>query len=173
MTYRKSIPIFPDNLGKMVPGDIICGVDPGFARLGYAFIRQDKHPVLVESGCIETQPGEEQAARIHTVVKELENRIKIFNPKRIALERIFFAKNQKTALKIAEIRGALLLTASSLGLEIKEYAPNEIKLAVTGSGAADKLAIRKMIQLILKIGAMPKLDDETDAIAVALCSLYS
>lgn len=158
---------------RMAPGEIVCGIDPGFARLGYAFIKFGPKPEMLEAKCIETSSQLEQASRINEIISRLEEKIKSYSPSRIAIEKLFFAKNQKTAMKVAEMRGALLLLASSLSLEIKEYAPSEIKLAVAGSGSADKRAVSKMVGLTLRLKEMPKLDDVTDAIAVALCSLYS
>ena len=159
--------------GKIADGEIVCGIDPGYARLGYSFIKHGKTQEVLEASCIETSPGPKHAERLEEIMRKLSGRIEFHKPKYIAIERVFFAKNQKTAMQVAEIRGAVLFLASSLRITIKEFAPSEIKLAVTGSGAADKKAVKKMVELVLKLKETPKLDDITDALAIALCAIYS
>ena len=164
---------FEKTTKKIADGDIICGIDPGFARLGYCFIKCGKGPEVLEASCLETFPGSEHTERLEEIMKKLTERLKLYKPQHIAVERVFFAKNQKTAMQVAEVRGAILFLASSLGIIIKEYSPSEIKLAVTGSGAADKKAVRKIVGLALKQKEVSKLDDVTDALAAALCAIYS
>jgi len=148
---------------------IILGIDPGYERLGIAILSKEKgKEILLYSSCVRTSPKSEHAERLKIVADSIKDVIEKFKPERLAIESLFFTKNQKTAISVAESRGAILVEAARAGLNIYEYGPGEIKVAVTGYGKAEKDAVSFMVKKILKLPESEKLDDEYDAIAVAL-----
>lgn len=148
----------------------IISIDPGYERLGLAIIEKNKNEkeILLFSECFKTSaklPHHERLALIGDRIKEV---IKKWKPEQLATEKLFFAGNQKTALLVSEARGVILYTGSSLGLEIFEYRPNEIKIAITGYGSAEKKQIMDMTRKLIKIDSKTNSDDELDAIAFGL-----
>jgi crossover junction endodeoxyribonuclease RuvC len=148
----------------------IISIDPGYERLGLAIIEKNKNEkeILLFSECFKTSaklPHHERLALIGDRIKEV---IKKWKPEQLATEKLFFAGNQKTALLVSEARGVILYTGSSLGLEIFEYRPNEIKIAITGYGSAEKKQIMDMTRKLIKIDSKTNSDDELDAIAIGL-----
>lgn len=148
----------------------IISIDPGYERLGLAIIEKEKNQkeVLLFSECFKTSvklPHHERLALIGDRIKEV---IKKWKPEQLATEKLFFAGNQKTALLVAEARGVILYTGSSKGLEVFEYRPNEIKIAITGYGSAEKKQIMDMTRKLIKIDSKTNSDDELDAIAIGL-----
>lgn len=145
----------------------ILGIDPGTTRIGFAAIRTGAVPRLLQSDVIQIAPGESDQ-RILGLHRALRSIIRTWNPGVLATEKLFFAKNAKTALAVSEARGAILLTAALAGIKVYEYTPLEVKKAVTGYGKADKLQVEKMVRLVF-----PELvktlahDDMFDAIAIA------
>ena len=151
---------------------IILGLDPGFGRTGYAVLTGSKDaPRLIDYGLIETAADLKQAKRLALVVQWVEKVINLHHPHIVAVEKVFFASNTKTALQVGEARGALLVTLEKYKLPILEYTPPQVKLAVTGDGKADKKQIQKMLQLIFHLPQPIKSDDAADAVAIALCAL--
>lgn len=154
----------------------LIAIDPGYERLGIAVLekisekslpagRQEK---LIFSECFQTSKDLTHPERIFLVICEIEKIIKKYSPEVLTLETLFFAKNAKTALKVAEVRGAILSQALRDKLSVCELSPGEIKIAVCGNGAADKKAVIKMVQIILNLPKEKKFDDEFDAIATGL-----
>lgn len=148
----------------------ILGIDPGFDRLGVCILDKDGgKETLTHSLCIQTSKKDPFEKRLGAIGKELETLIKKYKPEELAIEKLFFAKNQTTAINVAEVRGVVLYLAYNHGLSINEYSPPEIKLAVAGHGNASKADIFHMVSKILKGQVKSKsLDDELDAIAIAL-----
>lgn len=148
----------------------ILGIDPGFDRMGICVLeKQGSAESLVYSACIETSKKDSFEARLAHVGKELERVLVEFAPHELAIEKLFFAKNQTTAINVAEVRGVALYLCHLKRLSVHEYSPPEIKVAVTGYGKASKTDISLMVPKILGIPLSTKLlDDELDAIAVAL-----
>lgn len=148
---------------------IILGIDPGTTKIGYALLRADLAKIDIgEAGLIPIKSAEKERRllELHGSLKDLLARVQ---PQALAVEKLFFAKNQKTALAVSEARGVILLTTALAGVNIFEYTPLEIKKSVTGDGGADKLQIKKMIALILRDSPIPRYQDDVfDAIAVAL-----
>lgn len=148
---------------------IILGIDPGIARLGYGVVEEIKQCTrAVAYGCFETKkstPHDERLAAIH---KELTRLIKKYRPDRVAVEKLFFSKNVKTALSVGEARGVIMLTCAELHVPTVEISPKEVKQALTGYGGADKQQIQRMVQLILGLKEIPKPDDAADALAIAI-----
>ncbi|MEK9209295.1 MAG: crossover junction endodeoxyribonuclease RuvC [Patescibacteria group bacterium] len=150
----------------------ILGIDPGFSRMGWAMAEKtEKKEKLIEAGCIQTKAGQKHEARLLQLGLALETIIKKHKPAALAMEKLYFAKNQKTALAVAEARGVVLYLAGLHRLKVLEFAPSEIKMGLTGYGRADKNQIKKILKLILGTNDLPKLDDATDAIAIALIGL--
>ncbi len=143
----------------------ILGIDPGYDRVGIAVIENN---ILLHSECFSTDSKEDFHIRLRDVGKRINKVISDFSPDVMAIESLFITKNQKTAMKVAEARGVISYEASLENIPIFEYSPPQIKVAITGHGGSDKSQIIKMIPLLLKIKAKKALDDEYDAIAVAL-----
>ena len=152
----------------------ILAFDPGFERLGVAVVEKNKgKEIVVHSECIRSSPSLSFHDRLHIVVTAAEKMIEEYAPSAVALEDIYFSKNQKTAMKIAEVRGALIYIAKKHELPIYEYAPQQVKIAVTGYGKSDKNAIMRMIPKLVLLDSKKRLDDELDAIAIGLTCLAS
>ncbi|WP_432633193.1 crossover junction endodeoxyribonuclease RuvC [Brachyspira sp.] len=146
---------------------ITLGIDPGFARCGYAFI-ESKNSVykIVDCGLIETFQSMEYNQRLKKIYEELNNLIVKYKPENAAIEELFFSKNSKTALKVAEARGIIILALTINNIDFKEYKPKEVKSQITGNGNANKDAVIKMINLFT--GSKIIQDDTADAVAIAL-----
>ncbi len=152
----------------------VFAIDPGYGRCGVAVLeRTGAKDSLIYSACIETSAENSFEERLSIVARECERLIEVHSPGSIALEKLFFSKNRTTAMKVAEVRGAILALAGSRQLGINEYAPSEVKSAVAGYGAADKKQIARMIHLLVKIDKLIRHDDEYDAIAIGLTHLAS
>lgn len=152
----------------------ILGLDPGFARTGFAVLEKTGPTLQVLAyGCWETKKNQAFAGRLVFLSAELKKLIKKFKPEAAAIEELFFSKNLKTAVGVAEARGALLLTLGGFGLRILELTPLQVKQSLCGYGRAEKGQIQKMVQLILKLKEKPRPDDAADALAIAIAgSVY-
>ncbi len=152
---------------------IILGIDPGYDRLGFAVISKNlgTKEVLLESGCLTSEKKDDFADRLHTLGQKLENIFSHHRPNLLVIESLFVTKNQKTAMRVAEVRGLILFLAGKYGTKVKEMSPPAIKLAVTGYGKADKNQVTTMAKLLINIPVAPKYDDEFDAIVIALAGL--
>ncbi len=152
----------------------IMGIDPGTAIVGYGIIESGKqNPEVIDYGCIETSPLLKTAERLKKIYAELEKLIKKYRPEAMAVEDLFFFKNLKTAIKVSQARGVILLAGANNNLQIFEYTPLQVKQAVTGYGRAEKIQMQKMVKLIFNLSEIPKPDDAADALAVALCCANS
>ena len=149
----------------------ILAIDPGYARLGIAVIEGGpSRPKLIWSDCVTPDKGT-SAERLACVADTVAKAIKEYAPDALAIETLFFSINKKTALGVAEARGAILAEAGGTSLPVIECSPQQVKLAVTGYGGATKAAIAKMIPRLLTIPKKKRLDDELDAIAVGIAAL--
>lgn len=153
----------------------IISIDPGYERLGIAILDKEKSEKesLVFSECFKTSSKEKHPERLAKIQTRIIALINEYKPKELAIETLFFNSNQKTALLVAETRGTIISTSKNAGLEIFEYSPQEIKIAVTGNGKSDKNAMMKMLPLLIKINSEIKYDDEYDAIACGITHLSS
>jgi crossover junction endodeoxyribonuclease RuvC len=150
----------------------VLSIDPGYGRCGVAVLEKTSgKETWLYSNCIETSSGTPFEERLHAVASEVEQLIHRFQPAAVALEKLFFNNNAKTAMHVAEVRGAILHAAAKASIPLFEYTPGQIKSATTGHGKADKKQITQMIHLLLKIEKPIKLDDEYDAIAVGITHL--
>lgn len=151
---------------------IILGIDPGIARMGWGVIEEVRQkPRAIAYGCFETNKETPYKERLRAVHDELARLIKQYTPDRVAVEKLFFSKNVKTALTVGEARGVIMLTCGELQAQVFEISPKEVKQALTGYGQADKQQMQKMVQLILKLKEIPKPDDAADALAIALAGV--
>ena len=149
----------------------IIGIDPGTATTGFSVIEvKNKNVRLLDFGYIQTHKGLKHADRLNHIADDIEFLLKKWEPNLGAIEKLFFNKNIKTAISVAEARGVITQKLASKGIEVEEYGPSEIKSSVCGNGRADKKAVQKMVKLIMNLEKTPKPDDVADAIAVALCS---
>ena len=149
--------------------DKILGIDPGFGRMGWAIVRRDKNDYFMEEmGCIETKSKTPYQERIRQIGEEIKKIIAKHRPETMAIEKLFFTTNQKTAFQVAEARGVAVYLAADAKMPVLEYTPLEVKTAVCGYGRADKKQIQNMVKILLKLKTAPKQDDATDALAVAL-----
>ena len=127
----------------------------------------------VEYGSITTEAGEELSTRLKRIYEDLEEIISRYNIDAAAVESLFFNTNITTGIQVAEARGVILLTLQKHNIEINEYTPLQVKQALIGYGRADKIQIKHMVKELLKLEKMPKLDDTTDALAIAICHANS
>ncbi len=149
----------------------ILAIDPGYDRLGIAVVEGNaSRPTLVWSDCVTPDKGKREE-RLSHVSTSITKAIKKFKPDVLAIETLFFNKNIKTGIGVAEARGAILAAAGLAGLPAVEYSPQQIKSAVTGNGGADKAAVARMIPMLLDLTKKKRLDDELDAIAVGITAL--
>ena len=147
---------------------IALGIDPGTRRIGYGIVRKEGNDVsFIAAGLLDIKSADDISA-LYETKKELDKLIKKYKPVRMGVEKLYFVKNQKTAVAVAQARGVILLSAREHGLPIKEYNPNEIKSGITGYGFADKKAVLKMVQLILGKHDLKVIDDASDALAIAI-----
>jgi crossover junction endodeoxyribonuclease RuvC len=147
---------------------IILGIDPGTVRVGFGVVASEKGVLACVARGILPLPPAEGSARLSGIERELELLLSRHRPDRVGIERLFFAKNKKTALAVAEARGVLVNTILKHGIPLVELTPNEVKVAVTGSGTASKQGVAKMVSLLLRVPVSSLLDDATDALAVAI-----
>jgi crossover junction endodeoxyribonuclease RuvC len=152
----------------------VLAFDPGFERLGAAVVeRKAGKETLVHSECVRTSATLPFFERLAILGRAAEALIEKFSPDAVSLEDIYFAKNAKTAMKVAEVRGMLMYIAASHHLSLFEYTPLQVKVAITGYGASDKRAVAHMVAKLITLPSRVRFDDEIDAIAVGLTCLAS
>lgn len=154
---------------------LAIGIDPGTAITGYGVIEeeQDGSLTVIAYGSIETTADDNMPDRLMQLYKQLKELIDLHQPESGAVEKLFFARNVRTALTVGQARGVVLLALAEAGVELAEYTPNEVKQAVAGFGGADKNQVQKMVQALLGLEENPQPDDAADALAVAICHLHS
>jgi crossover junction endodeoxyribonuclease RuvC len=150
----------------------VLAIDPGYDRLGIAVIEGDaSRPTYVWSDCIQPEKGLPEK-RLAEVSNAITKAIAEYEPEALGIETLFFSINKKTALSVAEARGAILAAAGIASLPVIECSPQQVKLAVTGYGGADKKSVESMIPKLIAIPEKKKrLDDELDAIAIGITAL--
>jgi crossover junction endodeoxyribonuclease RuvC len=152
---------------------ITLGVDPGTATMGFGVVEGEGDPELREHGVVKTRSTEPMPERLLQLFNGLTRVIVEHKPDVMAVEQLFFARNVTNALAVGQARGVVLLAAAQHRIPVFEYKPSEVKLAVAGHGAADKRQVQSMVRLILNLDAVPHPDDAADAVAVAICHVYS
>jgi crossover junction endodeoxyribonuclease RuvC len=150
----------------------VLGVDPGVARMGLACVaRSQRKPVLLWSETVRTPPSMEEAERLGLLAAAVRVAIREHAPVSVALERVSFNRNAVSALQVARATGAVMVVAAEAGLMVDEYAPTEVKSAITGMGNADKAQVRDALARIHGLREVPDQPDAADAVAIALTHL--
>lgn len=152
----------------------ILGIDPGIGRTGWGIVDVSGGKLAVKGyGCIETFKEQEMGERLAILYEELQKVIGEYQPESLAIEELFFNKNVTTALIVGQARGVVLLVAQQHALSVGSYTPLQVKVGATGYGKADKKQVAQMVKTILKLQTLPKLDDTTDALAIAVTHAFS
>ena len=153
---------------------IVLGIDPGYALMGWGVVEAEGGRMrLLDYGVVETKPGNSMPHRLRTLQLGLRNIMEIYKPDEVAFEELFFGHNMTTAMMVSAARGAAIITAVEQTEKLYEYTPMQIKLALTGSGSADKKAVQQMVKLLLQMKEIPKPDDAADGIACAVCHIQA
>lgn len=149
----------------------IFGIDPGTATTGFAVIEKIESSVrALDFGVISTSPKLSAEKRLQEISENLGELFDSYQPDLVAVESLFFFKNQTTAFAVAQARGVVLLTISKFGLPLVEITPLQVKMAVTGYGKAEKRQVQEMVKTIYCLDEIPKPDDAADALAVAFAA---
>ena len=151
----------------------VLGIDPGLTRCGYAVLETlgPGKAKAIALGVLRTPVDAELPARLLLLRNELRSLIVQYRPHAVAVERVFFQANVRTAMSVGQASGLALVEALDAGCEVAQYSPNQVKDAVAGYGAADKEQVQKMVQIRLGLAAPPRPADAADAAALALCHL--
>ena len=154
---------------------VVLGIDPGLTRCGYAVIEvQGATQITMRAlGVLRTSPDQGLPQRLAEISKEIEELLDEYQPSVVAVEHIFFQSNVRTAMSVGQVSGLALSAAARRGLQVEQYTPNQVKLAITGWGGADKAQVQKMVKQRLGLNAIPKPADAADAAAIALCHIAS
>ncbi len=147
---------------------VILGIDPGFAIIGYGVIEKDREIKVVDYGVITTPKEDNITKRLETSYNAMVALIDKFKPDAIAIEELFYFKNQTTIINVAQARGIIVLACAQSKIPIYEYTPLQVKQAITGNGRAEKKQIQFMVTNILGLAKVPKPDDAADALAIAI-----
>lgn len=147
----------------------ILGIDPGFDRMGLGVVDASSgSSKWVHHSCVQTNAGDEIGERLKNIRDGLAAAIKKYQPQVIAVEKLFFQTNVKTAINVSMARGVILLAAADAGLPVVELTPNQVKQGIAGFGNADKKQVQMMVRALLKLKTIPKPDDAADALAIAM-----
>lgn len=148
------------------------GIDPGVSRCGYCVLERARGRTrAVALGVLTTPPSDPLPNRLAEVQREIRALLQEFDPAVVAVERVLFQVNVRTAMSVGQASGITMAEAAARGADVVEYSPNEVKLAVCGHGRADKEQVQRMVQMLLGLAAPPRPADAADAAAVALCHL--
>lgn len=153
---------------------IALGIDPGTAIVGYAIVTaRGSQLSMLACDVITTPAGMPMTKRLQSIYSRLTEIIDTYHPHEAAIEELFFAKNARTAMMVAQARGVAMLALANGGLSIAEYTPKQVKQAVTGYGSANKEQVGEMIRILLHLASIPRPDDAADAAAIAICHLHT
>lgn len=148
----------------------ILGIDPGVAIVGYALINYENNKIVLEaSGSIQTDKNASTSERLLDIFNDMCTIVEQYKPDCAAIERLYFFRNQKTIIPVAEARGVILTALQKYKVPMSEYTPIEVKQVLTGYGRSTKKEVEQMVQYTLNSDKLPKLDDTVDAIAIAIC----
>ncbi len=153
---------------------IVLGIDPGYAIVGCGVVEyKNNHFRVLDYGAITTQAHTPFNERIEKIFDEAAELMMKYKPDAMAIEKLFFNTNQKTAIDVAQARGALVLAAQKNHIPIFEYTPLQVKQSVVGYGRAEKKQVQEMTRVMLNLEKIPKPDDAADALAMAICHCHS
>lgn len=148
----------------------VMGIDPGIGRTGVSVVDGSVgHLSLVWSGCIDTATSLPDSERLSEIYSTVHRLVAEHRPTVVSIERLFFAKNQTTAIRAAQGRGAALAAAGAHGIQVAEYTPMEIKETISGWGGASKAQLERMVAMMLHVDRIEGPDDVSDACAIAIC----
>lgn len=151
----------------------VLGIDPGSIVTGFAILEKGNNGLIhVHSGSIRPSARKSFPVRLKDIYQSLRTVINDFEPDDVAIEGVFLAKNPQSAIKLSHARGVAMLASAEAGLEIYEYSPRAVKLAVVGYGQASKEQVQKMVQALVSLKEMPS-PDTADALAVAICHIHT
>ncbi len=151
---------------------LVLGIDPGYAIIGYGLL-ESKTMKPLQYGVIRTEaniPIEERLSEIYDNMTEL---LAAFKPDHVAIEKLYFNTNEKTAINVSQARGVIVLACARCGVKVYEYTPLQVKMAVVGYGRAEKRQVMEMTRSLLGLAKIPKPDDAADALAIAVCHANS
>ena len=152
------------------PAGPVLGIDPGVSRCGYGAVVRDQGRLRATAcGVIRTAATDPLPERLLALDDELAALVAHLRPSALAVERVLFQANVRTAMSVGQASGLALVVAARAGVPVTQYSPNEVKLAVTGDGRADKLAVQTMVARLLSLRDVPKPPDAADALALACC----
>ncbi|MCD7879465.1 MAG: crossover junction endodeoxyribonuclease RuvC [Candidatus Gastranaerophilales bacterium] len=148
----------------------IIGIDPGLAIVGYSVLNfEDDEHTLLTSGSIQTDKSKSDSLRLLEIADDLQTIIDKYQPDKACIEKLFYFRNQKTVIPVAQARGVILAVLEKKHIPIYEYTPIEVKQLITGYGRADKREVAQIVARSIKYKKLPKLDDTVDSIAIAMC----
>jgi crossover junction endodeoxyribonuclease RuvC len=149
---------------------VVMGIDPGFANTGFGVVRVSGGSMrAVDAGVVEAEPGRAPEARLRTIHRSLAELMSWHEPEAVALEDVYFGRNVRSAIGVGQARGVAMLAAAERGVRCFDYTPQAVKLAVCGSGAAEKRQVQRMVGSLLGLSEAPRSDHAADALAVAVC----
>jgi len=151
---------------------IILGIDPGLARIGFGVIRHikaKKRLQCLDYGVIQTYPGSTDGERLKILFNAIDGLIRKHKPKYVAVEKLYFFKNLKTAIPVSQAKGVILLAIVKKKIPVFEFTPLQIKMIITGYGRADKKQVQEKVKKLLKLKQILKSDDAADALGIAIC----
>lgn len=152
----------------------VIGIDPGTAIVGYGIIDYENHTFqVVDYGCIYTDKSLAMEDRLVKIHKDLDELLEKYQPQEMAVEELFYFKNNKTVISVGQARGVILLTGRLHALAISSYTPLQVKMGITGYGRAEKKQIQQMVQRFLGLKEIPKPDDAADALAIAINHIHN
>ncbi len=154
---------------------ITLGIDPGLATVGFGVVESGFGNSFraLEYGAVLTEAGNKVEDRLEEIYDNIDELCKTFRPDAVSVEKLYFNTNEKTAINVAQARGVILLALKKNGVPVFEYTPLQIKQALTGYGRAEKKQIMYMVKTLLHLSTEPHPDDTADALAAAICHIYS
>ena len=154
---------------------LVLGIDPGTATTGFGLVEEtgDNELKVVDFGVILTKPSDPQEQRLKQIYQAVKDLMLLHHPDSGAVEKLFFQKNVTNALAVGQARGVILLAFAEEEIPFAEYSPQDVKISVTGYGAAEKRQVQLMVQSLLDLKDLPKPDDAADALAIAICHLHN
>ena len=154
---------------------IVIGIDPGIADMGYGVLETNtgKADRCLACGSLKTPAGADGGERLFALAQGIRILLKKWGPSAAGIEKIYFSKNVSTAIQVAEARGVIRAVLAEAGLPVREFSPQEVKMAVCGQGRAEKCQVQGMVQRLLGLKSVPKPDDAADALAIALALAHT